>query len=189
MLAGLQSILHLYYDYDQVVLPTTTNNTESVPEQNLKKQSPVLQVRDDLPSLGRNIFLRAVGMSIFGPVLYALFIRSTAWKCSLYIAELLWDVPNSRLSYIPPYHISLIIRSFTSGSLLLTLWEVSNKVFSVYVAQEPLKKGQPLTSESKDPNGTLLIGLQSKREVAMVRSPSAQTASNADIHSRSRSGN
>ncbi|KAL6714877.1 hypothetical protein ACLMJK_007137 [Lecanora helva] len=55
--------------------------------------------------------------------------------------------------------------SYILNVLLLTLWEFSNRLFGVYVAQEPLKKGQPLTSESKDPNGTLLIGLQVKREV------------------------
>lgn len=175
MLAALQSALHLYYDYDRVPLPTTPIKAESVPEQAHQEQSPVHQLQEDVPTLGRNIFLRAVGVSIFGPLFYALFIRSMAWKYSLLIAELLWDVPRSRLSYIPPYHISLIIRSFTSGSLLLTLWEVSNKAFTAYAAQEPLKEGQPLTSKSTDPNGTLLIGLQSKREVTKVR-PSCSIA-------------
>ena len=168
MLAALQSAIHLYYDYDKIALPVTSTKTESDLEQTPKAQSPALKLKDNLPLLGRNIFVRAACMSIFGPILYALFIRSVAWRSSLYIAALLWDVPNSRLSYIPPYHISLILRSFISGSLLLTLWEISNKVFSAYVAQEPLKKGQPLTSESKDPNGSLLMGLQGKKEVARV---------------------
>ena len=168
MLAGLQSALHLYYDYDKVPLSTKLAETKPAPDHISRSQPPVMQMKEDLPKLAHNIFLRAVGMSIFGPILYGLFIRSAAWKCSLYVAAVLWDVPNSRLSYIPPYHISLIIRSFTSGALLLTLWEFANRLFGAYVAQEPLKKGQPLTSESKDPNGTLLIGLQGKREVPVV---------------------
>lgn len=168
MLAILQSWIHLYYDYDKVTLPVTLPKTESTTEQSTKNQSPTLQVKDLMPSLSRSISSRAGCISFLGPILYALLIRSTAWKCSLYFAELLWDVPKSRLSYIPPYHYSLIIRSYTSGTLLITLWEISNAIFSAYVAQEPLKMDQPLTSESKDPNGTLLIGLRAKREVPRV---------------------
>ena len=175
MLATLQSTIHLYYDYDRIVLPVAPHKTETGSETSSKKQSPVIRLRDDLPLLGRDILVRAACMSIFGPIVYALFIRVVAWKWSLSIAALLWDVPSSRLSYIPPYHISLIIRSFTSGSLLLVLWEISNKTFGAYVVQEPIKKGQPLTSESKDPNGTLLIGLQNKREVLRVRHSSVRS--------------
>ena len=189
MLATLQSIIHLYYDYDKVPLPIIPNKTQSGPGQTPEKKSPVTQLKEGLPLLGRNVVIRTACMSIFGPILYALFIRSAAWKWSLYVAAVLWDVPSSRLSYIPPYHISLIVRSFTSGSLLLLLWEISNKVFSAYVALEPLKKGQPLTNESKDPNGTLLAGLQSKREVPRVRRFCARILLLANVNSHSRSGN
>ena len=188
MLAGLQSVLHLYYDYDKVPLSAKSAETNPAPNQISGSQPPFMQTKGDLPKLVHTIILRAIGMSIFGPILYALFIRSAAWKCSLYVAALLWDVPNSRLSYIPPYHISLIIRSFVSGALLLTLWEFSNRLFSVSVAEKPQKKGQPLTSESKDPNGTLLIGLQSKREVPRVYCLFARPAAFADMGSHSPSG-
>ena len=52
--------------------------------------------------------------------------------------------------------------------MLLCIWEFSNAVFSAYVAQEPLKKDQPLTNDSRDPNGSLLNGLRSKKEIAKV---------------------
>ena len=171
MLAVLQSAIHLYYDYDKVTLPTTLTEEESAPKQHAKNQLPFTRLRDEVPQLLQTILLRAVCMGVFGPIVYALFVRSAAWKCSLYVASVLWDVPQSRLSYIPPYHISLIIRSCTSGFLLLTLWEASNKLFGAYAAQEPLKNGQPLTSESKDPNGSLLRGAQSRREVPKVWTP------------------
>ena len=69
---------------------------------------------------------------------------------------------------MPPYHISLIIRSAGSGFLLLLIWEISNAVFGAYVAQEPLKNGNPLSNDSGDPNGSLLNGLKSKNEVIKV---------------------
>ena len=168
MLAISQSAIHLYYDYDKITLTPTQPKSESTTEQLSKIPDPTIQLKQSLSLLVPGIVLRALGTSIFGPIVYAIFIRSTAWDISLHVAELFWDVPNSRLSYIPPYHISLIVRSCIAGGSLITLWEVSNLVFSVYCAQEPLKREQPLTSESKDPNGSLLIGLKSRKEVARV---------------------
>jgi nucleoporin NDC1 len=168
MLATLQSLLHLYYDYDRVLLPPTQSSTESTTEQTWKEEHPLAKVQVLSPTLAQNVGLRAAGMSILGPIIYALFIRRTAWSCSLWLAELLWDVPASQLSYIPPYHISLILRSLSSGFLLLAVWEASNALFGAYVAQEPMKKDLPFTSEAKDPNGALLNGLKSKRVTVKV---------------------
>jgi nucleoporin NDC1 len=168
MLAVLQSGVHLYFNYDGITIPSTNTKPELSTEQPQKKEDPISKVRASLPLLAQNIGLRSVCMSIFGPMMYALFVRRTAWSCSLYFATLLWELPASQLSYIPPYHISLIIRSLTSGLLLVTLWESANALFGAYVAQEPLKKEQPFTSHSKDPNGSLLNGLKGKKEVMRV---------------------
>jgi nucleoporin NDC1 len=54
------------------------------------------------------------------------------------------------------------------GTLLVALWQFVNTAFDLYIAQEPLKSNQPITSESKDPNGTLLNGLKSKKEAVKV---------------------
>lgn len=178
MLATLQSLLHLYYDYDRVTLPPTHTKTAPTTEQPQKEEHPFATIKASLPRLAQKIGLRAAGMSILGPIVYALFIRRTAWSCSLWVAELLWDVPGSRLSYIPPYHISLILRSLSSGFLLIALWESSNALFGAYVAQEPIKKDLPFTSEAKDPNGALLNGLKSRREtlrVSGLASPTSQS--------------
>ena len=168
MLAILQSGMHLYYNYDSVTLPVMQAKTDANSEQPPKQGNPVLQMKALLPGLGWNIIVRAAGMAVLGPMVYALFIRRAAWNCSLYFAALLWDVPASQLSYIPPYHYSLIFRSFTSSFLLITLWEFSNAIFSAYLTQEPMKREQPLPSISKDPNASLLNGLKAKREITRV---------------------
>ena len=59
--------------------------------------------------------------------------------------------------------------SWISGFFLVLIFEASNVLFTAYVAREPLKKGQPFTAESKDPNGTLLLGLKQKKEIPRVR--------------------
>ena len=170
MLAVLQSGLHLYYSYDSVTLPVTQVKTDASSEQPPKREHPILQMKALIPSLVREIGIRAAGMAILGPIVYALFIRRAAWNCSLYFAALLWDVPASQLSYIPPYHYSLMFRSGTSSAFLITLWEFSNAIFSAYLTQEPMKQEQPLTSISKDPNASLLNGLKAKREIIRVSS-------------------
>ena len=170
MLAILQSGLHLYYSYDSVSLPVTQAKTNDSSEQPPKQEHPIYHVKALLPSLSKDIGIRAAGMAILGPTVYALFIRRTAWSCSLYFATLLWDVPASQLSYIPPYHYSLVLHSFLSSLCLMILWEFSNSIFSAHLVQEPMKREQPLTSESKDPNASLLLGLKAKREIIRVSS-------------------
>lgn len=168
MLAILQSGLHLYHNYDSVTLPVTQARTNSNAGQPPKREHPIFQIKATILDLIEDTFIRAAGMAVLGPIAYALFIRRAAWSCSLYFAALLWDVPPSQLSYIPPYHYSLVLRSAFSGGLLIALWEFANAIFSAYLTQEPMKREQPLTSASKDPNASLLNGLQAKREVIRV---------------------
>ena len=168
MLAILQSGLHLYYNYDSVTLPVIQAQIDTSPEQPLKQQHPIYKLKALLLILSWVIVVRAGGMAILGPIIYAIFLRRVAWNFSLSFATLLWDVPVSQLSYMPPYHYTLILRSFFSGAFLITLWEFSNSSFSAYLVQEPMKRGQPLTSDSKDPNASLLSGLKAKREIVRV---------------------
>lgn len=168
MLAVFQSGSHLYHDYDSGTLPVSQAKTGASSGQPRKPEHPLFQMKALLLSLLQRMFTYAAGMAILGPLVYALFVRRAAWSCSLYFAALLWDVPASQLSYIPPYHYSLIFRSFFSSALLSTLWEFSNAIFSAYLTQEPMKREQPLTSDSKDPNASLLNGLKAKRETIRV---------------------
>ena len=178
LLAIMQTICHLGLDYDRISLPVdrvnaTTGSDDEKSAMELKLPptvQPLEELKIRIPSTVRTIGLQSVANAVLAPIIYALFIRSRAWEISMFFARLLWDVaPVAELSYIPPYHISLIWRSMTSGFLLLLLWQSSNAVFSAFFAQEPLKRGQPLTADSADPNASLLDGLKSKKEVNKVR--------------------
>ncbi len=105
-------------------------------------------------------------MAVCGPFIYGIFIRRYAWDISFRVASTIWDIPaTGDLSYIPPYHISLIARSFLASFLLLSLWQSSNLIFTVFLRQAPTKHGLPLTDASGDPNGSLLKGLAGKKEL------------------------
>ena len=180
MFAMMQSILHLYYDYDRVPLPITPALEEQISPQTrglpawFATRADILGPMflwdsDNLAkSIPQNIVLRTLVISISAPFIYAIFIRRAAWEWSLMFASLLWDVPASRLSYIPPHYPSLVYRSTTAGLLLVFLWQSSNALFTAHVARQPIKKDQPLSNESKDPSATLLNGLKSKKEIAKV---------------------
>ncbi|KAI7515077.1 hypothetical protein KC347_g302 [Hortaea werneckii] len=67
-------------------------------------------------------------------------------------------------------------QAVSSCGLLVMLWELSNVIFTIHVSQLPLKRGEPLTNEVKDPagkvlsksadpNGSLIRGFKAKATV------------------------
>jgi len=179
LLAVMQTMCHLGLDYDHISLSlnkaefnTVSDKDQSAMGKRLPPSAqPLEQLKARVPSTLKMIVLQTVGITASAPILYALFVRNRAWEFSMFFARLFSDVaPVADLSYIPPYHVSLIWRSMTSSFLLLLLWQSSNAIFSAFFAQEPLKRGQPLSAASADPNGTLLDGLMSQKEINKVRS-------------------
>jgi len=49
---------------------------------------------------------------------------------------------------------------------LTFLWDFANIAFDAYITQEPLQKDKPITDASKDPNGTLIRGLDHRLKTA-----------------------
>lgn len=170
MLAIVQTIIHLSYDNDSIRISTSVPSFSKHSYQRFQIELPPIQrVRLELPSMLRQIATLSLFMAFSGPIFYAMFLRRRAWTVSMALASTFMDVPRSgKLSYIPPYHITLVLRSLISGSLLLLLWRGSNVLFSVYVGQEPLKGGEPITNETKDPNGSLISGLKAKKQLPKV---------------------
>lgn len=85
----------------------------------------------------------------------------------MYFAKLFWNFPRSAADppgVIPDLGFGLLIRTAISGALLTFCWQFANLFFSMFISKEPLKLGQPLTAEAKDPNGSLLTGLKAKKE-------------------------
>ena len=171
LLALMQTCIHLFYDYDRVFLPYEETHSETLANGRPRHLvSPMELLKVKLPQQAQASFLRCLSMTVLGPLIYSAFLRRIAWRWTLSFAEKIWTLPRSSSipPSIPPYHISLIFRSVISGYMLVMLWEISSLAFGLYTVQEPLKRGRPLTDFSRDPNGTLLIGLNSKRELPRV---------------------
>lgn len=171
VLAVAQALLHMYYDYGQI--PVHLGHADEQQGKPIKFQPAEEILKQELSK--SFVFTVLSAGAVFGCTLvaYPLFLRQIAWNWSLWFARLVWNVPRSaEPATIPPYHYLLLWRTLTASVLLMCLWQLSNLAFTAYVSQPPLKRGKPLTSESRDPNASLLNGLKSKKNLVKVSSVS-----------------
>lgn len=168
VLALAQAGVHLWKDYDKIDVPALKPKTEgeeaaaAVPTSQSQKPSNVLL--RSLPSLMiKSVTLSAI-VWFASAASYYLVTRHFIWGIWYSIARNLWSLSKtSKPTGLAPF-APLVMSFVLEGSLLVLLWEFVNKAFDVYIAQEPLKNDKPITDDSKDPNGTLLNGLKSKKD-------------------------
>jgi nucleoporin NDC1 len=168
MLALSQTAMHLYCDYDHLPIPVAKRNSESKdlpthPVTPIMKrlQSGIIQIIIDALRKGLIVTLAS-------PFIYVLFLRRSAWSFSLYFAKLFWNFSRAAADppgTVPPAFYTLFVRQIISGGCLVFLWQTANLLFTVFLTQEPLKRGQPLTFDTKDPNGSLINGLKAKKDI------------------------
>lgn len=169
VLAFAETVEHFYNDFSQawVQLPQADN----IGSKPLDPETPPELILKNAPrwlSVGKWTAITTPIITFV--LLYPLLLRGYAWSWSLWFARLIWDVPRSaEPPLIPPYHYTVIFRAFTSSFLLVCLWELTNLSFGAFVGQPPVKRGKPLTADSRDPNGSLLNGLNSKKNLVKVR--------------------
>lgn len=193
VLALLQTAIHLIYDYDRVDLPTMKTSkglkVATVEFGSVDAMVPPTRIRGFLPRIAANAFQRVFIMTLLTPFLYSMSIRNAAWSYTLGFAKLLWQLPKTTaLPAVSPFHWSVLGRTLCGGTLLIFMWEIANRLFSTYVAQEPLKNDRPITYESKDPNGSLLTGLKGKKLQTRVSFEGIYSTLSTDWSRRSHSG-
>ncbi|GES62592.1 nuclear envelope protein [Aspergillus terreus] len=167
LLAVVQSVAHLYYDYDKVPIPVAKRTAGATDKRTHPLDSVSKRIQAALPRLVLDGFARSTIVAGTFPVVYTVFFRRPAWSFTMYWARLFWDFPRSAADppgFLPGIGLGLVPRTIFSGGLLVLCWQTANLFFSVFISKEPLKRGQPLTSEAKDPNGSLLTGLKAKKE-------------------------
>ncbi|KAH7043851.1 nucleoporin protein Ndc1-Nup [Macrophomina phaseolina] len=165
-LAAVQAGVHLYRDYGRLRLPfTDPASAEGNPPRSRRvalKQSLLPMIHDTISRVG--LFL------IFGNATYFLFFRRTAWAIGYPLARIR-DSTISGYRPRPGFNpFELTGRLVFEGVMLVFLWELANVAMTIYLSKEPLKKDKdlkvkPITSDSKDPNGSLLSGLRAKKDL------------------------
>ena len=167
MLALFQTVSHLYNDYSSVHIPVAAISSPATTDISTHQFTPTIR---RIQSTGRQVFIRCAStcgcLAFFGPLIYTLTLRQLLWKWHLRFAKLFNDFPRSEEWPTGPVPDSPNMRArFFAGFLLMATWEASLALFSAFLAQEPLAKENPLSTSSKDPNGTLITGLAAKRDL------------------------
>ncbi|CAI6338210.1 unnamed protein product [Periconia digitata] len=164
ILAMVQGVCHLWFDYDTIDLPAMKprNDKSTDAERPSKRPSRVLMQK--LKPMGLMAVFLVLFTFVAGNILYFLGFRNILWEYYYSFAAMMVSLRRSSTPFGLPPFAPLVGMFVTQGALLVFLWQLVNTAFGIYIAQAPLKKGRPITSDSKDPNGSLLSGLKAKKE-------------------------
>lgn len=166
VLAFIQSMYHIAYSVDEVKIPLKKTITPST-------ASAIKSISNVLP--------RAVTLSVIKPTIavvlgwigYYNIYRYVLWNWAFNTFKFTHDFPRNsapRRSGVQAV-INLEGKFLYHAFLLTFIWEATNYVFTEFIATPPLKKEAPITADSKDPNGTLLLGLRTRRQSVKVILP------------------
>jgi nucleoporin NDC1 len=174
-MAVAQTALHLSRGEDRVPIPANDEDPIAVHqrEQELSRwriPSSVIELWEKIPMIGGRVVKLALPGFAFTLPIYFILLRPWFWPYFYAVTRTFFRSlpPTARptgLQHMP----TLGWQALTSSFMLISLWELSNAAFTIFVARPPLAKSgaEPLTSgqASKDPNGSLLTGMKSKKEV------------------------
>ncbi|PVI07753.1 hypothetical protein DM02DRAFT_579570 [Periconia macrospinosa] len=164
-LAIVQGVCHLWYDYDTIDLPAMKPRKERNDDpEPPPKQQPSRVLIQKLKPMGLTAVLLVLTTFLLGNLLYFLGFRNILWEYYYSFAAMIVSLRRSSSPFGLPPFAPLVGMFISQGFLLVLLWQLVNTAFGIYISQPPLKKDKPVTSDSKDPNGSLLSGLKSKKD-------------------------
>ncbi|KAH6997133.1 nucleoporin protein Ndc1-Nup [Ilyonectria destructans] len=156
-----QTLTHYRKDVDRLVLRLSKSKDENKTVGSGDSLKLVMQQLPAIAGASAAGSLSAIPLTLF---LYYTVMRSFAWGWALMFLRPFYNLPKTNM--VPPSwptDIFLLYRCIEAGALIHFIWNAGNFAFSTFMVKEPLKNGNPLTSESKDPNGSILNGLKSKK--------------------------
>lgn len=173
MFGLLQGALHMYRDDDKLLLGSVKLRDEARPSQD-DQTTWQTRLKNDVPALASLAAMQSAAVLALSIIQYhwalpqflgGLTPRGLAWRMTLSFFRMFYTLPKTNMvpATLAGVNGWMWMRCFLSGFMLLFMWLAGNKMFSLLLVRAPLKLEKPLTSESKDPNGTLLNGLKSKK--------------------------
>lgn len=173
LLGFVQGLVHLAFDQNRLTLgkvqarrdgDADNANTQDQWSVKIGEKSPVLIVRSGM---------QAITVGVLNYAFLYHFARASAWRWAMWFFRFRYsDLPRYNLPIgTGPWSMWMLWQSIWASFLLCLLWNFGDVVFRVQLSREPLKNGQPLTAESKDPNASLINGLQSKKPRIAVSGP------------------
>lgn len=167
LLGALQAALHIYHDSSSLPLPVKSPvKPRDKPEEKIQEETMIGKMLGTAPSLLQQATALSAIASLAGPFLYTAFCRRTLWSWHIWWAKVFANIARSEAAPLTGFYIgSIMLRAFIFGIFLSLTWQLNLVLFRALMLREPAKDGKPLSTSSKDPNGTLLNGLNAKREL------------------------
>lgn len=166
LFAVVQSIVHLYQDSDRVKLPCPKLDLKS---KESRVVPPRTQILKSAQYLALSSLFQTMTTVVVGTILYFAVFRDSAWSWGYYFAMTVASISVAQGPGRFPNLLETALRLIFYQFGLVIVWKFINVTFDAFVSQEPLKLDKPLTDDSKDPNGSLLIGLKARKEIPRVR--------------------
>ncbi|OAK99733.1 hypothetical protein IQ06DRAFT_275963 [Phaeosphaeriaceae sp. SRC1lsM3a] len=167
VLAIVQTVAHIKDDYDSIEVPSLLpkkDREDVTGSVTASRSSPRQALVTKLPGTVTTASIGAVIAFLLGSSAYFFAFRNVIWDYYYSFSRSFISLSKmSKPTGVAPF-LPLAWGFVVEGTLLMVLWHFVNQAFDLYIAQEPLKNGQPITTDSKDPNGTLLNGLKSKKD-------------------------
>jgi len=186
VLAVVYALVHLVDDYDSIEVPSMKpkkdrdESTAAAAARSTPKPRQILLKK--LTSILATSGLITCVSLVLGGVFYFVGPRHVVWDYYYTFSRTFISLSKtSKPTGVAPF-LPLVWGFLVEGTLLVALWQFVNKAFDLYIAQEPLKNDQPITNESRDPNGTLLNGLKSRKDAVKVCRFGTDCYLQADTH-------
>ncbi|KAL2759733.1 hypothetical protein ACRALDRAFT_1074100 [Sodiomyces alcalophilus JCM 7366] len=158
--AIVQTFVHMTFDKDKLRIDISEPRKKVPTDSSL----PLKIVLSRLPAIFVYATAQSVVAWVISVITYTLLFRRSVWAWSLAFSRPFYNLPKSNLLPQRDYWMGRVfLQCLCAGVMLSTTWMVANYAFSKFMVKAPLKNGKPLTSDSKDPNGSLLNGLKSKK--------------------------
>ncbi|KAK2018776.1 nucleoporin protein Ndc1-Nup [Colletotrichum eremochloae] len=160
--AVVQAIFHFYHDTDSLIIDVSRSEGADA---KASGDASLNKVLSEVPAILIQSSVRCLSVAPIAAVVHMLVLRSFVWGWALFFLRPFYNIPKTNmLPPTQPWDMPLFFRCAVAGFLLNIVWKTANHAFSTFMVKPPLKNGKPLTSESKDPNGSLLNGLKSKKD-------------------------
>ncbi|KAI0099319.1 nucleoporin protein Ndc1-Nup [Nemania sp. FL0031] len=170
LLGVVQGVLHVALDQDRLLLGTVETRRENARKRGEVPARPPPEhwgskIGEWTPTLTVRCGMLAITVATVNYVVLYHFLRLAAWRLSIRFFRFLYsDLPRYNLPPgTAPWSVWMLGRTIWASFLLCLLWYFGDIALRVQLTRQPLKNEQPLTAESKDPNGSLLNGLKSKK--------------------------
>ncbi|KAK0674736.1 putative nuclear envelope protein ndc1 [Cercophora samala] len=164
-------IRHLFADVDRLQYgiakppnPDPTEADKNAIADDGDSNTQLQKLAQKLPEIVVFTLTQALTSTTATMIAYSLFLRGFVWRFTMSLFRPVYNLPKTNMTPMAlPFSFPIILRCLWTSVLLTFVWTLGNEAFSLFMVKNPLKNNKPLTSESKDPNGSLLNGLKAKK--------------------------